>query len=321
MATNPADFMFLPDGGAMGARIRARDWSQSSLGPPATWPLPLRSALGICLGSGFPIALYWGPDYLFFCNDATYVALGGSEAWEPGKPGRDLWSGDSWARMTARFDRVMAGETISASRQSVRVRQGAGFRETLWNYSHAPIRDDRGLVCGVFAQAQDITGEVETARYFQMEQLRLRDVFQQTPGAIALLSGPDHVFEIANPAYLKLVGNREIAGRTAAEALPEIVDQGFIDLLNEVYRTGEPFIGNATPVDLIGEDGKLESLRLDFVYQPIRDSSGAVVGIFIDVTDVTDVMCTCELEEVPFPLPGRAAAHAAGSHRHHGADE
>ncbi len=272
----------------MGARIRAHDWRTSPLGPPATWPAPLRTALGLCLGSGFPTMLYWGPDYLFFCNDPAYTALGGTDFWTPGRPGREIPRVGNWIEMKTRFDRVMSGETVSASRHNVRVYGAAGPRETVWSYSHAPIRDERGLVCGVFAQAHEITAEVETVQQLRVEQIRLRDLFQQTPGAIALLTGPDHVYEIANPAYLKLVGNRDVVGKPVREAVPEVVDQGFIDLLNEVYRTGVPYVGNATPIDLIGEEGRLDRLRLDFVYQPIRNATGAVSGIFIDVTDVTE---------------------------------
>lgn len=54
----------------MGARMRALDWSQTALGPVAEWPESLRSALSICLGCGFPIAIYWGPELATLYNDA-----------------------------------------------------------------------------------------------------------------------------------------------------------------------------------------------------------------------------------------------------------
>jgi PAS domain S-box-containing protein len=121
----------------------------------------------------------------------------------------------------------------------------------------------------------------------ELEQLR--DLFHQAPGPMALLSGPTHVYEMANPAYLKLVAHRDILGRTVAEALPEVVPQGFIDHLNRVYATGVPLVGTAVPVHLsAGASGETEERVLDFVYQPRRGPDGSITGIFVQVTDVTD---------------------------------
>ncbi|MBL7439302.1 hybrid sensor histidine kinase/response regulator, partial [Escherichia coli] len=73
------------------------------------------------------------------------------------------------------------------------------------------------------------------------EAARLRDLFEQAPGAVALLHGPEHRFQFANSEYLALVGERPVLGKTVAEALPEMVDQGFVALLDSVYASGEPF--------------------------------------------------------------------------------
>mgnify|MGYP003401679112 CR=1 FL=1 len=59
------------------------------------------------------------------------------------------------------------------------------------------------------------------------------------PAFMALLGGPEHRFEIVNPLYLQLIGERELVGRTVAQALPETVEQGFVALLDRVYVTGE----------------------------------------------------------------------------------
>jgi hypothetical protein len=105
---------------------------------------------------------------------------------------------------------------------------------------------------------------------------------------MAVLKGPDHVFELANPAYMALVGDRTVLGKSLHEALPEVVDQGFVELLDRVRATGEPFIGNGVKVRLArGEDGKVEERVIDFVYQPITGADGGISGVFVEGTDVT----------------------------------
>src|SRR5690349_6639916 len=89
-----------------------------------------------------------------------------------------------------------------------------------------------------------------TAGAAEQELERLREMFQQAPGAMAILRGPGHVIEMANTAYLELVGEREIVGRTVAEALPELADQGYLTLLDRVFHTGETHVGKGVSVSL-----------------------------------------------------------------------
>ncbi|WP_226951329.1 response regulator [Rhizobium terrae] len=114
-------------------------------------------------------------------------------------------------------------------------------------------------------------------------------MFEQAPGFMAMVSGPDHVFEMANGAYMRLIGNRDVLGRPIREALPEIVEQGFPDLLDQVRSTGLPYVGQAVPVMLARQPGQPPEERfLDFVYQPILDENRRTTGIFIQGSDVTD---------------------------------
>ncbi|MGN3975437.1 GAF domain-containing protein [Tsuneonella sp. SYSU-LHT278] len=112
----------------------------------------------------------------------------------------------------------------------------------------------------------------------------LAEMFEQAPGFMALLRGPEHVFELVNPAYKALIGDRDLIGRPMAAAAPEAVEQGFLDILDEVYRTGQPYVGEAVEVRLHGRD---DAIFVDFVNQPIKDVSGKVTGIFVQGTDVT----------------------------------
>lgn len=117
----------------------------------------------------------------------------------------------------------------------------------------------------------------------------LTQMFDQAPNFMAVMRGPAHRFELANPSYLKLVGNREILGRTVAEALPEATAQGFTDILDQVYRTGNTYTATAARFLMqVSRDAPANEHYLDFVYQPLRDASGQVSGIFMEGADVTE---------------------------------
>ena len=121
------------------------------------------------------------------------------------------------------------------------------------------------------------------------ETERFARMFQQAPSLMALLRGPEHVFELANPAYLELTGPRDLIGKPAREALPDVEGQGFFELLDQVYQSGEAYVGTGVRVRLQrSPDGPPEDRFVDFVYQPVTDDDGEVVCIFVQGTDVTE---------------------------------
>jgi PAS domain S-box-containing protein len=137
--------------------------------------------------------------------------------------------------------------------------------------------------------AQDITGRVAARRQLEDERELLAQMFEQAPTFMALLRGPEHRFERVNPGYTKLVGGRDVVGQTVAEALPEVVEQGFIGILDEAYRSGTPYQAMGTRIALQADpQGPSEERYLDFVYQPIRNILGEVTGIFVEGADVTE---------------------------------
>lgn len=114
-------------------------------------------------------------------------------------------------------------------------------------------------------------------------------MFAHAPGFMALVTGPDHRFELTNPNYQKVIGHREVVGRTVAEVLPDAVAQGYLDLLDQVYRTGEPHQAESARYAVQAEPGgEVVERYLDFVYQPLKDAQGQVWGIFVQGMDVSD---------------------------------
>jgi signal transduction histidine kinase len=119
--------------------------------------------------------------------------------------------------------------------------------------------------------------------------LRLTSVFEHAPVGIAILSGPHHVYEFANRQYLELVGGREVVGMPVRDALPELAGQGIFELLDEVYRSGEPFTGRSIRAVIQRHGSVPEETFFDLVYQPLSDDRGAVTGIAVVAFDVTEL--------------------------------
>ena len=134
-------------------------------------------------------------------------------------------------------------------------------------------------------------------------------MLQQMPGFVALLSGPEHRFEYVNNAYVEIAGDRGFVGRNVRELFPDIAGQGFYELLDEVFQTGEPFAARAKPIKLDQPDG---DRFIDLLYEPIRDDNGKVAGIFVGGYDVTEqVRAAAEVFESEARL---RALIAAGSY-------
>jgi PAS domain S-box-containing protein len=197
-------------------------------------------------------------------------------------------------------------------------RAGGGMGLKYWSCVHMPLFDENGEVAYVVQNAVDVTelhqlktlaygpggaalqpGESDLfSRTREIEALNrslaeetqgLRDLFMQAPGFMAVLTGPDLVFALANTAYQQLIGNRAIIGRPIAEALPEAEGQGFSDLLRSVMRENRPFIGEAMSVMIRRTaDGDLEERFLDFIYQPVVGPDGTPSAVFVEGSDVTD---------------------------------
>jgi PAS domain S-box-containing protein len=284
----PAPLRFLDHRGEMPARIHDFDWAATPLGPIEAWPQALGFALNIALGSSFPTAIYWGPELRLLYNDAWSPIPADRHPWALGRPAAEVWA-DIWHLVGPEMERVLAdGRGFAAYDQMLPMERGGTVKETWWNYSFTPIRDERGAVVGILNQGNETTRVVQAERARLAEVERLRELFQQAPGAVALLHGPEHVFEIANPAYLDLVGGRQLLGLPLAEALPEVVSQGFVALLDEVFRTGRTYRADSTPVALRRGEAQPETRLLDFVYQPIKDAGGVTTDIFVLANDVTE---------------------------------
>ncbi|MDB5840319.1 MAG: hybrid sensor histidine kinase/response regulator [Herminiimonas sp.] len=452
-----APFDFPASGGEMGALMRTHDWIDTPLGPPSEWPQSLHSAVGLILGSNFPMFILWGEQLVYIYNDAYIPILGARHPDTLGRPFSEVWP-ELRMDILPIIERALKGESNFFENLPVTLLRN-GYPEQSWfTFSYSPLYDENRAVGGAFcacnettrqvrseqrqafqlelsdrlrglstptditasaskllgrylgvtrvgygevdqeekiitvsqdwtcdnrpkitgqaiplakfgpaivdalrsgsplkvddieadprsapfvrtyasigtrsmlviplvkahrlisvlsignesprcwteqdvALAQDIAertwaaverARAETAltRQIAVERDRLRTLFAQAPGFMAVLRGPEHVFELANSAYMRLVGVRDLIGKPVRAALPDAEGQGFFELLDRVYATGEPYSAIEAPLAIQHTPGGPVLQRyLDFIYQPVIDANGAVSGIFVEGYDVTE---------------------------------
>ena len=250
---------------------------------------------------------------LVWMNDAYLKATMRNRADITGKTMFEAFPSDpqseSYRQLKDSLDTVLqTGEAdeIALIRYDI-ARPDGGMETRYWSATHTPVRDEAGALKFILQHTVDVTelqelrqlrdemGVVRRAgavqarnRDLARESRRLMEFFHQAPGFVAVLAGPDHVFEMTNAAYLDLVGMEDILGQTVEQALPEVARQGFTEVLDRVYRTGEPYFGRREPVVLEArERGKAERV-LNFIFQPIFEAGGAVSGIIVQGYDVTE---------------------------------
>ncbi|MDB5622722.1 MAG: hypothetical protein JWR39_1285, partial [Devosia sp.] len=252
-------------------------------------------------------------------NDAYLRVTGRSREEITGKPLFEAFPSDPLSlggrMLRASLDKVLADgqpDHLALIPYSVN-RQGEAPETRFWSATHTPIMGEDGRMAFILQHTTDVTelerlrqgdaagvqwqaGLLNRAAAVQAENdalaaqaTHLRRLFEQAPSFMAVLGGPDYVFELANDAYNQVVGHRQLVGRRLADAVPEVVEQGFVSLLDTVLRTGEPYVGRGVPIRLQKSPGAARTEAvLDFVYQPIRGSGGEVVGIFVQGHDITE---------------------------------
>ncbi|WP_422371094.1 sensor histidine kinase [Hoeflea sp.] len=189
--------------------------------------------------------------------------------------------------------------------------KGGGMEQRYWTAVHTPVSGKSGSDRYVMQNTVDVTdivrlrqaaslpfrrGETqllerareaeEQHKALMSESAEFRRLFQLAPGFFAVLTGPDHVFTFANEAYMRLVGERHLIGKTVREAMPEVSEQGIMDLLDDVYSTGKQYQAEARRVMIRDPDsGDLHETFLDFSYDAIRDTKGNITGVFVQGSD------------------------------------
>lgn len=255
----------------------------------------------------------------------------------------------SLERLRESLERVLAtGEpdvlAVIAYRVPETTERGVELRERLWSATHTPILDSHGRVTHVLQHTVDVTHvsgardrlrDLDAAatsalaqthagilqRASAAEEARrdatraydeFRRIFDHAPGVVCVLRGPEHVFELVNPAFHALVGPRDVVGKPLAKAIPEVIAQGYGALLDRVFETGEAFVGRGMAASLIqGPSGAASEIVVDLAVQPVFGLAGDVVGLFIQAHDRT-AEHHIELERVRLAMIVEQASDSIG---------
>ena len=202
-------------------------------------------------------------------------------------------------------------ETITASKwpsalrvaiQPIGISDENGFIAVGCSGSQFP-NEAEGLLLSVAANQTAVALQTAKLRTeADLERHHLRDLIAQAPAAIGLLTGPEHRWVYVNDNYIRVTGRTsasEFVGKTLLESLPEIERQSFLQILDDVYRTGKPYFGREMKATLNrAHTGQSEDAYFDFVYQPIVNSQKLVDGILVHAVEVTDkVMARTAIEQ------------------------
>jgi PAS domain S-box-containing protein len=268
--------------------MQSYDWAVSPVGTPTTWPQSLQAIVRLVIASKAPQLVAWGPQLCLLYNDAYVGILQDRHPEAFGAPLKTVWE-DIWPDIESLVMRALAGESLRYENAPFTLLRN-GKNETAWfSFTFTPVGETDGTVNGFHCALVEMTEYVLLEQERQHQSERLYSLFEQAPSFMAVTAGPQHVYELANAAYLRFVGQRQLVGRSVKEVFPELAGQGYLEILDKVYQTGEPFIGRKMTVQLQRQPGgPLDTIFIDFVFQPMRGPGGDINGIFIEGYDVTD---------------------------------
>ncbi|WAS83122.1 MULTISPECIES: ATP-binding protein [unclassified Corallococcus] len=214
----------LAGGGEMGALMRSMDWARTPLGPVSSWPRSLRTIASVCLNSGFPMMVFWGPDAVKLYNDAYSRILGGKHPAAMGRPGHEVWA-EVWDQIGPWVEQVRReGRVIMTENQRLFVERNGFLEETYFTFCYSPVRDESGAVNGVLDTVVETTSQVLDSRRLRT----LQEMATRAGGSLRVQDAAMHGMEAlaTNPedlpfALLYLVeadGTRaRLAGRMGLE--------------------------------------------------------------------------------------------------------
>ena len=303
---------------------RELDWGRTPLGCVDAWPASLRSVAALVLRQGMPQCVCWGPELRQIYNDGYRVILGDKHPAALGKPVLETWS-EIAGDIAPLFARLFAGETVYFEDLPLRVHRNGREQDACFTFSYSPVLNDAGEVGGALVNCFETTNQVagrrteaerdQLARALEVERDRLARVFHQSPSFLAVLRGPDDVYEMVNPAYERFIGEgREVVGKPLFEALPETRGQGFEVNHRHVRETGEPMVFREMRVMIARTPGaEPEERYIDVTYLPLLEADGSHPAIIAHGADVTEHVRARRAVEhlLAVSEAGRAEAEAA----------
>ncbi|HET9277869.1 MAG TPA: PAS domain-containing protein, partial [Flavitalea sp.] len=285
-------YPFLQGGGEMGELTRNYDWAQTPLGSPSGWPQSLRTTVAMILSSRFPMFLWWGEDMIQFYNDAYRPSLGneGKHPLALGQKAIDCWP-EIWDIIYPLIYQVQTtGEATWSEDQLIPIYRNGRIEDVYWTFGYSPIFGDADNIEGVLVVCQETTQKVQNVQKLRESEARFHALIEAAPIGIGLFVGRDLIIEMHNQTFTDIVGKgQNIKGKPLAEVMPELIteDQPFLQILDEVYTTGNIYQTFGTQVNIV-QNGVMNHGFYDFSYTPLFDGNGNVYAILDIAVDVTE---------------------------------
>jgi PAS domain S-box-containing protein len=209
-------FDVLSGGGSMGAAMRAYDWDSSPLGPPDSWPQPLKTLVGVLLGADQPMFIGWGPDHILLYNDGYAPMLADRHPGALGRPFFEVWS-EVRSELTPLFDAVARGEPVHMADLALELDRPSRNPEAHFAFSYTPVRSEAGEVAGLFCACTETTDQVFAERESSAARNRLFEMTRDLFG-VATFEG---YLKTINPAWSSVLGRsqEELTSRPFAEII------------------------------------------------------------------------------------------------------
>ncbi|WP_276380362.1 PAS domain S-box protein [Flavobacterium sp. H4147] len=286
---NNTNHDFLAKGGEMGELTRAKNWSETSVGPVESWSQSLRTTLGILLNSKFPMFLFWGPEHTCFYNDAYRPSLGkdGKHPDILGKNGAQCWP-EIWDFIGPLIQNVMdTGEPNWHEDQLVPIYRNGKLEDVYWTFSYSPVINDDGKINGVLVVCTETTDKVTIRKNLEESEKKFKNIVKQVPLGIVILKGEDLVVEMANETYYQIVDKteEETLYKPLFDSVPETKNIVY-PLLSKVYHEGTPYFSNELLVTL-NRFGQYEDCYFNLAFHPLRNEN-AIEGVMVVAYEVTE---------------------------------
>jgi PAS domain S-box-containing protein len=291
---------FLAGGGSIGALMRTHDWSESPLGPPETWPQPLRTVVALLLQSQFPMFVAWGDALGFLYNDPYAEILGAKHPRALGGRFYDIWS-EIWPSISPLIDAAMAGHSTYREDLPL-VMNRKGYDEQTWfTFSYSPVRDESSNIAGMFCACSETTRKVLAERALrelnETLEHRVTEALAERNLLADIMEGTDAFVQVADLEYRWLAINQAAANEfERIFGKRPVVGASMLDLLasqpeqQTAVRTvwsralaGEEF----TEIGEFGDPAR-DRRAYEMRYNTLRDLDGNRIGAYQFVYDVTE---------------------------------
>ena len=244
----------------------------------------------LLLEAPLAIMVLKGEDYIVELANSNYLQLIDKEDGFIGKP--IFESMPEWNTQGIRklFDKVIqSGIPYYGYEQELKIFRNKKIEQGFYNVVYHPIKEPDGTATGIIVVATKVTEEVLSRKKIEVQSAMIEDMLMTAPAFIATLIGPEHVFELVNERYQRVFGNRELKDKSMILALPELKGQGFIDLLDKVYKSGKAYVGVEIPMHLaVDKSHDLELRYFNFSYQAMYNENKKIYGILVFGYDVTE---------------------------------